>query len=92
MAVGTSTATASPTWPSANAGSNTRQRAAGQRQRHLPDRQSTSPSGTGPDSVAVGDFNGDGKPDLAAANQSGNTVSVLLNTTPRRRSPATRRP
>jgi hypothetical protein len=31
-----------------------------------------------PISVAVGDFNGDGKPDLAVANTSGNNVSVLL--------------
>src|SRR5260370_19627352 len=31
-----------------------------------------------PVSVAVGDFNGDGKPDLAAANSSSNNVSVLL--------------
>jgi hypothetical protein len=29
-------------------------------------------------SVAVGDFNGDGKPDLAVANESPSTVSVLL--------------
>jgi hypothetical protein len=33
-------------------------------------------------SGAVGDLNGDGKPDLAAANFSSNDVSVLLNTTP----------
>src|SRR4051812_33406776 len=33
----------------------------------------------GPYSVAVGDFNGDGKPDLAVANQYAYTVSVLLN-------------
>jgi hypothetical protein len=31
-----------------------------------------------PFSVAVGDFNGDGRPDLAVANQVGNSVSVLL--------------
>ena len=35
-------------------------------------------AGTHPLSVAVGDFNGDGKPDLAVANQRSNTVSVLL--------------
>jgi hypothetical protein len=39
--------------------------------------------GTGrrPSSVAIGDLNGDGKPDLATANQADgvNTVSVLLN-------------
>ena len=31
-------------------------------------------------SAAVGDFNGDGTPDLATANGGSNTVSVLLNT------------
>ena len=30
--------------------------------------------------MAVGDFNGDGKPDLAVANYCSNTVGVLLNT------------
>jgi hypothetical protein len=30
--------------------------------------------------VTTGDFNGDGRPDLAAANLIGNTVGVLLNT------------
>jgi hypothetical protein len=40
------------------------------------------PAGSSPDSVAVGDFNGDGKPDLAVANNlSSGTVSVLLNST-----------
>ncbi len=34
--------------------------------------------GNGATSVAVGDFNGDGKKDLAVANQTDNTVSVLL--------------
>ena len=33
-----------------------------------------------PYGVAVGDFNGDGKPDLATANLSSGNVSVLLNT------------
>jgi hypothetical protein len=32
-----------------------------------------------PWSVAVGDFNGDGKPDLAIANFESNNVTVLLN-------------
>ena len=41
-----------------------RERAAGQRRRHLPGRQPTSTSVRGPQSVAVGDFNGDGKLDL----------------------------
>ena len=35
-------------------------------------------TGDGPASVAVGDFNADGNPDLAVANQLANTVSVLL--------------
>ena len=33
---------------------------------------------TNPVSLAVGHFNGDGKPDLAVANFSGNNVSILL--------------
>ena len=36
--------------------------------------------GTGPISVAVGDFNGDGVPDLATANFGSNNVSILLGT------------
>ena len=31
-------------------------------------------------SVAIGDVNGDGEPDLATANRQSNTVSVLINT------------
>jgi type II secretory pathway component GspD/PulD (secretin) len=34
--------------------------------------------GTAPASVVVGDFNGDGKPDLAVVNKTDNTVSILL--------------
>jgi hypothetical protein len=37
------------------------------------------PAGAGPSQVAVGDFNGDGKPDLVVSNAQSNTVSVLLN-------------
>ena len=36
--------------------------------------------GTNPESVVVGDFNGDGKLDLAVANFHSNSVSVLINT------------
>jgi hypothetical protein len=34
--------------------------------------------GTNPSAIAVGDFNGDGKLDLAAANSADNTVTILL--------------
>ena len=37
-------------------------------------------TGTNPRSVAIGDLDGDGKPDLAIANASVNTISVLRNT------------
>ena len=36
--------------------------------------------GNGPTSIAIGDINGDGKPDVVASNNIDNTVSVLLNT------------
>jgi hypothetical protein len=36
-------------------------------------------TGSAPFAVAVGDLNGDGKPDLAAANTGSGTVAVLLN-------------
>ena len=39
------------------------------------------PVGSEPLSVAVGDFNGDGKPDLVSANGLSDSVSVLRNTT-----------
>jgi FG-GAP-like repeat/FG-GAP repeat len=34
--------------------------------------------GSYPQSVVVGDFNGDGRPDIATANQQSNNISVLL--------------
>ncbi len=42
------------------------------------DTQTTFAVGTTPRSVTVGDFNGDGNPDLATANPNSNNVSVLL--------------
>jgi FG-GAP repeat protein len=36
-------------------------------------------------SVTVGDFNHDGRPDLATANYESGTVSILINDTKRRR-------
>src|SRR5438132_995870 len=36
--------------------------------------------GTTPESLAAGDFNGDGRQDLAVANAGSNTVTVLLGT------------
>jgi hypothetical protein len=39
------------------------------------------PVGASPSSVAVGDFNGDGVPDLAVANYDSDSVSVLINDT-----------
>ncbi len=40
--------------------------------------QKTYPVGTSPTAIVVGDFNGDGKPDLAVANSGSANVSVLL--------------
>jgi hypothetical protein len=44
--------------------------------------QQTFAAGNSPRPVAVGDFNGDGRPDLVIPNGGDNDVSVLLNTTP----------
>jgi hypothetical protein len=43
--------------------------------------QQTFAVGASPAGLAVGDFNGDGRPDLAVASASGNNVSVFANTT-----------
>ena len=43
--------------------------------------QQTFATGSSPFSVTAADINGDGEPDLIVANNGGNTVSVLLNTT-----------
>src|SRR5271163_3564909 len=37
------------------------------------------PAGNGPLGIAAGDFNGDGKPDLATANHYSSSVSILMN-------------
>ena len=37
-------------------------------------------TGTGPDRIAIGDVDGDGKPDLAVTNYNANTASILRNT------------
>ena len=42
--------------------------------------QVTYATGSGPDAVAVGDFNGDGNPDLAVANYGSSNAGVLLGT------------
>lgn len=42
--------------------------------------QVTNATGSDPESVAVGDFNGDGYPDLVVANYNATTVSVFLGT------------
>jgi hypothetical protein len=45
---------------------------------HFP-TQATYPVGVQPGSVVVGDFNGDGRPDVAVANYLNDTLGVLLN-------------
>jgi hypothetical protein len=38
--------------------------------------------GDNPNSLAVGDFNSDGKPDVVTANSLSSEISLLLNVTP----------
>ena len=74
---GTSTATAAPTWPSPTAAPTTCRCCWA---------TATAPSrtrcgtrrGTAPYALVAGDFNGDGRTDLAVANIGSNDVSVLL--------------
>jgi hypothetical protein len=40
------------------------------------------PTGAAPIGIAVADFDGDGRPDLAIANANAHTVSIFINTTP----------
>jgi hypothetical protein len=85
----TSTATATPTWRSPTAAPTTSrccsaERAGAQRPDQLRRRRR-------PRSVAVGDFNGDGDPDLAVANRGSDNVSVLLNSPNRPRARPTTR-
>jgi hypothetical protein len=47
-----------------------------------PDPSSPVATATGATDVAVTDVNRDGRPDLAVANYSGSSVTILLNTTP----------
>lgn len=44
--------------------------------------QQTFSAGYKPFSIAVGDFNGDGRPDVVIADENNSTVSILLNSTP----------
>src|SRR6476469_6564751 len=51
--------------------------------------QGSFATGLNPGAISIGDINGDGKPDLAVANSSENSVSILLNTTPTGAAPLT---
>ncbi len=83
--LGISTATAGPTWRSPTATRTACRCCSTPRRRARPRRATpprpTSPPGQVPVSVAIGDLNGDGRPDLAIANRDSDSVSVLLNTT-----------
>jgi hypothetical protein len=45
----------------------------------LPKVDYSAGGGSGPAATAVGDVNGDGKPDIATANWNGNNISVFMN-------------
>ena len=72
----TSTGTAGPTWPPRTRAPATC-RCCWARRRHLP-APGHVPGGGQPGTLVSGDFNGDGRTDLAAANSASNDVSVLL--------------
>jgi len=73
-------------WPTQNSSDVT---CPGQRGRHL-QASVRYPAGSGPGSVTSGDFNGDGKLDLATVHPGSNSVSVLLgNGTAPSRQPST---
>ena len=73
----TSTATAGPTWPSPTHGSNDVSVLLGNGDGTF-QTQVTYAVGSEPAALVAGDFNGDGRTDLAVANFGANDVSVLL--------------
>ena len=74
---GTSTVTAAPTWPSPTPFENDVSVLLGNGDGTF-QNQVTYAVGSGPDGIVAGDFNGDGRTDLAVANRNSNDVSVLL--------------
>ena len=74
---GTSTATAAPTWPSPTP-ARTTCRCCWATATAPSRTRCTYAVGSAPDALVAGDFNGDGRTDLAVANYGSNDVSVLL--------------